>query len=299
MSDWHNELQQLLASGETAVLVTIAGTRGSTPRETGATMLVTATETIGTIGGGQLEYQSTQEACKWLTDADPAAPRNRKLRRKFILGANCGQCCGGVAEVLFEELGQGDIGRVEQLSSMHEDRFKVIIFGSGHVGSATAAVLSTLDADINLVDSRPGFLTGPMPKNVHAHNVADPTRMVASSSPNSFFVVMTHDHGLDFEICSQILQRDDAAFCGLIGSRSKRRRFEKRFRALGLRESQISRLICPIGISGIKGKKPAEIALSVAAQLQKRYEADLHSVGVGSDNRLVVVPVKHAIGGSK
>lgn len=299
MSDWHDALRQVLAKGESAVLVTVAGTRGSTPREVGATMLVTATETIGTIGGGQLEYQSTQEACEWLADADPAAPRNRTLRRKFTLGANCGQCCGGVAEVLFEELAPGDIGRVDQLLSVREDNFRVVIFGAGHVGGACAAVLSTLDASIDLVDSRAGFLKGQMPKNVHAHEAADPASLVANAPPNSFFLVMTHDHGLDFDICSQILQREDAVFCGLIGSRSKRRRFEKRFRALGLQESQIARLTCPIGIAEIKGKKPAEIALAVAAQLQKHYESGLHTGDVRRSNRLAVVPAKQATGGSK
>jgi xanthine dehydrogenase accessory factor len=62
MNEWIDELSDLSAAAEPAVLVTVAGIRGSAPREIGAKMIVTASETIGTIGGGQLEYQSTRVA---------------------------------------------------------------------------------------------------------------------------------------------------------------------------------------------------------------------------------------------
>ena len=52
MNEWIDELSDLAAAGEAAVLVTISGIRGSSPREPGAKMIVTARETIGTIGGG-------------------------------------------------------------------------------------------------------------------------------------------------------------------------------------------------------------------------------------------------------
>ena len=78
---------------------------------------------------------------------------------------------------------------------------------------------------------------------------------------------MTHSHALDFEICTRILNRDDVAYFGLIGSRTKRRRFEKRFAKAGLSASRVEQLVCPIGVDGISGKKPAEIAVAVAAEL--------------------------------
>jgi len=81
------------------VLVTVSGIRGSAPRETGAHMIVTATETIDSIGGGQLEYQCTARAADMLTADAPQSDRQR-----FSLGANCGQCCGGVVEILFDYL---------------------------------------------------------------------------------------------------------------------------------------------------------------------------------------------------
>ena len=78
---------------------------------------------------------------------------------------------------------------------------------------------------------------------------------------------MTHSHALDFDICAQLLVRPDIPFCGLIGSASKRARFERLFKQAGLEAAVIDRLTCPIGIAGINGKRPAEIAVSVAAQI--------------------------------
>ena len=86
MNEWIDELSDLAAAGEPAVLVTVAGIRGSAPREIGAKMIVTATETIGTIGGGQLEYQSTRIAAGLLED-------DRNSLRSFPLGSSIGQCC--------------------------------------------------------------------------------------------------------------------------------------------------------------------------------------------------------------
>ncbi len=352
MIRWLENLQQVMKRGERCVLVTVAGVRGSTPREIGAKMIVTASESIGTIGGGQLEYQCVQAACEWLKPDDLVSTRSRVQR--FTLGANCGQCCGGVAEILFEEIAPSRSAWVARLSELHaadtaavmvtarqsraaagklivtakeciayaenfepadaviatarkalqigsvakqsllavsrnvelpiliepvlETDLHVLLFGAGHVGTACAGVFSMLDTHVDLIDSRPGFADAGQLRNVRPIESADPALLVDTAPPNSYFLVMTHDHALDFEICARVLRRRDAAYCGLIGSRSKRRRFEKRFRALGLSEAEISALTCPIGIDEISGKKPAEIAIAVAAQLLQ-----LHERGVVAD----------------
>ena len=90
--------------------------------------------------------------------------------------------------------------------------------------------------------------------------------------PRSCYLVMTHSHALDFNICDRILRRDDAVYCGLIGSLTKRRRFEKRFAEQGMQEHDIKKLVCPIGVGGISGKKPAEIAVAAAAEVLQAYE---------------------------
>ena len=122
MTDWVAELKRLRAAAVPAVLVTVAGVRGSAPREVGAKMIVTAHAASGTIGGGELEYQCTQLAVRLL--GDPAGERG--FLRRFPLGSNCGQCCGGVVDVLFERMAAAG-GWFEQLLAHWEERRPVVL----------------------------------------------------------------------------------------------------------------------------------------------------------------------------
>lgn len=329
MNEWVDELSDLAAAGEPAVLVTVAGIRGSAPREIGAKMIVTATQTVGTIGGGQLEYQSTRVAVEMLNDSE-------SILRSFPLGSSMGQCCGGVVEILFEPVADGLPGWLRDLSALHGQRepavmatrisrskpaklivtaneifgaendeenaavvararqllaenpattrelqafyepivapdLNIAVFGAGHVGTAVVNALSDLDCNIRWIDSRPTMFRQ-VPANVRAIDASDPALEVAAMPANSFYLVMTHSHAVDFDICDRILRRRDARYCGLIGSLSKRRRFEKRYRQQGMSQALIGQLICPIGVDGISGKKPAEIAVAVAAQILKLRE---------------------------
>ena len=130
------------------------------------------------------------------------------------------------------------------------------------------------------------------PENVYQllGKVWEPALEVAAMPPSSYYLVMTHSHALDFDICDRILRRGDARYCGLIGSLSKRRRFEKRYRQQGMSQAVIDTLVCPIGVDGITGKKPAEIAVSVAAEVLR-----LRDLGVASSAETVASNV-HPIG---
>jgi xanthine dehydrogenase accessory factor len=89
---------------------------------------------------------------------------------------------------------------------------------------------------------------------------------------------MTHSHPLDQEICTQVLRREDFAYCGLIGSLSKRRRFERLMKKQGISQSLLDRLVCPIGVPGVLGREPAEIAIAVAAEVLQVRDASLGRV---------------------
>ena len=322
MNEWIDELSDLTAAGEAAVLVTISGIRGSSPREPGAKMIVTARETIGTIGGGQLEHQCTHIAAGLLDTA--TAP----VTRRFPLGPALGQCCGGVVDVLFEPVGRGLPEWLRDLRALHGQHqpsvlvtdtasgmkfvvtgdtvfgiaadacdatvaaeargclgggaaalkhgafyepvlpsdFNIAVFGAGHVGAAVVSLLSGLDCNIRWIDSRSGIFRA-VPRNVRSVESGAPALEVAAMPAASYYLVMTHSHPLDLDICDRILRRGDAAYCGLIGSLTKRRRFEKRLREQGLAQHVIEQLVCPIGVTGISGKKPAEIAIAVAAEV--------------------------------
>jgi len=95
-NDWITALRDCVASCTPAVLVTVAAAKGSVPREPGTKMIVTANRLIGTIGGGHLEWKAT-EIARRLIDGDDI-----EALQRFPLGASLGQCCGGMAQLLFE-----------------------------------------------------------------------------------------------------------------------------------------------------------------------------------------------------
>jgi xanthine dehydrogenase accessory factor len=141
------------------------------------------------------------------------------------------------------------------------------LFGAGHVGGALIRILGTLPYRIRWFDARAEMFPHDLPANVGIEISADPRRDVAVASAGALFLVMTHSHALDFDICDQVLRRGDFAFLGLIGSASKRTTFLRRLRLRGHSEAAIARITCPIGLPAIAGKSPAAVAVSVAGQL--------------------------------
>ena len=73
-------------------------------------------------------------------------------------------------------------------------------------------------------------------------------------------------------MCRKILERNDFAWLGLIGSKSKGARFRSRLARDGVAAETIARLVSPIGVEGVNSKWPAAIAVAVAAQLLQGLE---------------------------
>jgi xanthine dehydrogenase accessory factor len=147
--------------------------------------------------------------------------------------------------------------------------FEVMLFGAGHVGRALARVLGELPVSLTWVDSREAEFPADAAGNVRKRLADDPQDEVARAAPGTAFLVMTHSHALDQDLCERILRRGDFAYLGLIGSGTKRARFEQRFAARGLDAALVARMTCPIGIPGVTGKEPGVIAVAVAAQLMQ------------------------------
>jgi len=145
--------------------------------------------------------------------------------------------------------------------------FHIVLFGAGHVGSALVPILAGLGCTVTWVDSRTDQFPLTVPHGVRVVRRDDPQFEADCAPRGSYYLVMTHSHPLDYAICERVLRRRDVRYCGLIGSRSKRLKFEKRLRAQGFGLAELSGLTCPIGIDGINGKRPGEIAVAVAAEL--------------------------------
>jgi len=148
-----------------------------------------------------------------------------------------------------------------------EARDHVFLFGAGHVGKAAVRALAPLPFHVTWIDSRHDAFPPDVSPQVSKIMSASPPGEVPGAPPGTLFLVMTHSHPLDLEICAQVLRRDDFGFLGLIGSETKRARFASRLRAVGIPPHMLSRLTCPIGVPGIGSKEPAAIAAALAAQL--------------------------------
>lgn len=251
--NWIHELAQLEKNSEPCVMVTVLEDRGSVPRDAGTKMLVTRDRLIATIGGGHLEHVATKMAREMLI----AGERSLKVER-FNLGARLGQCCGGMATLSFEPIGT---------AQKH-----LVVFGAGHVAKALLHIVSTLPFRVTWIDERDDVFPDELPRNVTKLVTDDPVGEVRDLPPNSYYLVMTHNHQLDFDLARAIIDRDDSVYFGMIGSLTKRKKFDMRLAQRGYTDAQIDTMICPIGVSMVNGKHPAEIAVSVAGELIAHYQ---------------------------
>ena len=147
-------------------------------------------------------------------------------------------------------------------------RTALYIYGAGHVGRALVNAILPLDFDIHWIDMR----AEEFPLNVAElplaqHVTDDPLEIARRSQSGAFHLILTHNHQIDFDICEILLGRDDYGYLGMIGSDTKRARFVRRFQNRRISQGQIDKLICPIGISEVTSKRPAEIAIGVAAEI--------------------------------
>ena len=304
-NSWLGKVLSELADGRDIVLVTVTATKGSSPRNVGARMLITADEIWQTIGGGAVEFDIMARARKMLANGDNGWERQHLT---FALGPDMGQCCGGQMSILLEKFGNkqesdlralsaavtcktilshpldsGPPLSVEPISRMPAFSAPItppltplFIYGAGHVSRALLPRLDGLGFEIFLVDiddDRYPADLGDKAKKL----LAKAPEVIASHAPlGAVHLVMTHSHSLDEAICLEVLTRGDFAFLGLIGSKSKRARFKKRLLAAGVSKSMLELLVCPIGIDKITGKSPSYVALSIAAQLAiwQRFEGD-------------------------
>ncbi|MEP6567478.1 MAG: xanthine dehydrogenase accessory protein XdhC [Mesorhizobium sp.] len=300
-------LKDFLAGQGHIALVEVAGTIGSTPREKGAFMLVSASAIFGTIGGGQLEYMAIDKARQMVgsspsplwggsdgkagrgggeafgeprttASSDPPHKGEGKEERIEVdevcatldvpLGPEIGQCCGGRVEVLIRLV---DLALAQELvvaAEAEEAQLPyVYIFGGGHVGQALASAVALLPVHVVVIETRAEALEG-MPETVETSLTPMPEAMVCKAPTGTAFAILTHDHALDFLIVAEALKRDDTAYVGMIGSRTKKATFKNWFlKSADGNETEFARLVSPIGGDAVRDKRPQVIAALAAAEI--------------------------------
>jgi xanthine dehydrogenase accessory factor len=268
-------------AGMPAIWVRVERTRGSAPREPGASMLVGAHGEAGTIGGGHLEFEAIAQARRMLASGARVAVRD------VVLGASAGQCCGGAVVLSMRRVDARESPWLDALARLDErggtlwlatragddhgphtvatdappERpadgtlvscvevapWRVWLFGAGHVGEAVARVLATLPLHLTWVDPRPDRFPAALPANVEVLESDSPAHEVRAIPAGADVLVMTHSHALDFDLCVALLAREDLGAVGVIGSATKAASFRARLARRGVAPGRIARLRCPIG----------------------------------------------------
>jgi xanthine dehydrogenase accessory factor len=244
------------------IIVTIQTVIGSSPRDVGASLAVSAQDVAGTIGGGWLEWDAIQKAREMLISSETA------LTKTATLGPETGQCCGGKVTLNFRLGNQEMLSALALAEATEKAKQPIIhIYGAGHVGRALAQTLSLLPFYIVLIDSRENELTQCQAVGVQKELTHSSVAFAENAPDDCAHVIMTHDHTLDAQIAGAILDKGNFRYLGIIGSKSKRARFRKAFQQMGHGKPLIDRIICPIGGKDVTDKRPEVIAALAAAEI--------------------------------
>jgi len=320
-------MSESLAAGEDLVLVTVIASSGSTPRGSGARMLVGKKGRLaGTIGGGAVEYRSEQIAAEILENKR-SGEHNFTLTKDDV--ENLGMICGGAVGVFFLYIPAGDQETIS-LAKEVEKRFeqgqdiwlisdlmgdgrlaiwsktggsfgfdipqtvleslsrqparikeadidiyaeqigssgKVYIFGCGHVGQALVPALASVGFRCIAADDRPEFADKKLFPDAEDVMVIDLENIAEKIEigPEDYVCIMTRGHSHDTIVQAQVL-RMPACYIGVIGSKYKIAGVQAELRKQGFDEKDFARITTPIGLA-IKAETPAEIAISICAQM--------------------------------
>lgn len=248
MNNWIQLLSKFKEEKKTVALVTVTKVLGSAPCKVASRMIVTPSKEIyGTIGGGKLEFKVIDEAIE--------AIHSKKIKEfNYTLGPEFEQCCGGKVELIIEPMNHTP---------------ELFLCGAGHIGVELCNILIDTPFEINLLDTRENWFND-LSINDSITTIDKDFELYKQTinwGENCYVLIMTHDHKLDFEITALALS-EKTKYIGLIGSKTKKNKFNNMLRNdLGFVEG-ISPVHCPIGLD-IGGHTPKEIAISVAAELLK------------------------------
>ena len=101
---WARAVTHLRDRGTPGVLVTVTAVRGHAPRDVGARMVVSAEQTWGSVGGGNVEADAVERARAMLAAADTQASTLTNRLSDKAHQAHGRQCCGGEVTITLEPL---------------------------------------------------------------------------------------------------------------------------------------------------------------------------------------------------
>jgi len=299
--EFFRRLAEILRQNQTAVLATVIETKGSTPREIGAKMIVCETGDIfGTIGGGAGEAKVIETAKIVLRNGEKQAIEIdlTTLQAEGI--------CGGKMRVWLE-IWQGaeSLRLINQILANLENGQSVIlatpfnqqispylltqnelplknafvervepppfllIIGAGHVGIELAKITANIGFKIVVQDERPEWANPenyPTAKEILHESVETAINRFSNQS-KLFIALLTRGFDYDVQALAAILRREKpCTYLGMIGSERRVREVFREMEKRGFSKNELNRIRAPIGLK-IGALTPAEIAVSIAAEL--------------------------------
>jgi len=203
------------------------------------------------------ELAAVERAGPLVTMASPDGAR--RLTRRVLAPDEAS--IAATAQAGYSELTDGRI-----LERFGETATPIYLFGAGHVGRALAVALAPLPFVVTWIDPRPTAFPRDIPANARCAVEADPARLIATAPTDALIAVMTHSHALDLDLVIAALRLERFPYVGLIGSATKRARFVSAMEKIGIAPQALARLKCPIGLTAIRDKAPAVIAVAIVAE---------------------------------
>jgi len=244
MSSLSEELVRLSEQGEAAVLATVVETDGITGVEPGAKCLVRDGMIVGeTIGDAAVVQAIVQESSARL-----------RTEKSQLIALEVPQS-GAKLEVFFEVMPAPP---------------KLIVVGAGHIAVPLVKLAKVLDFHVIVIDDRLLYANRERFPDADEVLVGDMAQMLKEMTitPSCYIVLITRGHAYD-EPCLRVVLPSQAKYIGMIGSRRRIKACFQRFRDEDkISEELIERVYAPIGLD-IATETPAEIALSILAEVIK------------------------------
>lgn len=259
-TDIFKKVLELNERGVSFVLITVTEKKGSGPSETGGRMIFTSEgERFGTIGGGTLEKLVLKEAEKVLISGKSILKNYMLDEDKVLPGSEkTGMLCGGEVSLFLEYTGADE---------------QIFIFGAGHIGQNLIQYLKGLSYRLTIVDDRKDVLEAVSgQRKIHFR---DPAAIFDKTGDlkNSFIVIATHSHELDYQILKNIIEKGfKPKYLGVVASGKKIDTMISRLKKELKKPFETNCLFSPAGLD-IGGRTPSEIAISIVSEIQSvRYE---------------------------
>jgi xanthine dehydrogenase accessory factor len=251
MSEILKEALGRINQGEIIAFVTVVETKGSTPREIGAKMLVNKNGLLaGTIGGGITEAKVIEEAKQALREGKGKLLTYHLTKEQAALDE--GAICGGEMKVFIDIL---------------QPKEEVLIFGAGHIAVCVSKLAKMVGFKVTIIDDRKEFANQdrfPEADEIIAEDTEKALRHFNIIS-STYIIVVTRGHLKDEEVLTSVI-RSGAAYIGMIGSRNKNATVFKQLTKKGISQGELNKVHAPIGID-IGAQTPEEIAVSIMAEI--------------------------------